>query len=200
MDLLFLNNYVVATDAKKKIAETRLPPAPRGRLRHGDGELSGAGGFLASLGPMEKTFLGLWIVMGALYWLNYRKTENLLLAYLKVGALFGFVYGTMKGMDWLSHDVPANERIVFFQAQPTESGHRVPQLAYAFEVFAGVIVLMICWYARKKVTTVCSLVLSSWDRGHWYVLPVLFVLVTIGLVLVAAAASPVLSPFIYTLF
>ena len=46
----------------------------------------------------------------------------------------------------------------------------------------------------------CCLILSSSDRGHWYVLPVLVVLVTIGLVLVAAAASPVLSPFIYTLF
>jgi hypothetical protein len=151
-------------------------------------------------GTMEKIFLVLWLVLGTLYWLNYRKTENFVLALLKVGALFGFVYGTMKGFDWLAHRVPANERIVFFIDQPTESGFRVPQLAYAMEVFGGVILLMIAWYARKKVTTVGSLILSTWDRGHWYMLPVLFVLVTIGLVLVAAAASPVLSPFIYTLF
>jgi hypothetical protein len=162
--------------------------------------LSGAEGMLAHLGSMEKVFLCLWLVMGPLYWLNYRKTENFALALLKVGALFGFVFGTMKGFDWLGHEVPANERIVFFIDQPTVAGERVPQLADAFHWFAGGIVLLIIWYARKKVTTVCSLVLSAWDRGHWYVLPVLFVLVTIGLVLVAAAASPVLSPFIYTLF
>lgn len=161
--------------------------------------MSGAEPFW-TFGTMEKVFLGLWIVMGTLYALNYRKTENPLLAFLEVGALFGFVYSTMKGFDWLAHDVPASERIVFFTDKPTTSGHRVPQLAYAMEVFGGIVVLMIIWYARKKITTVGSLVLSAWDRGHWYVLPVLFVLVTIGLVLVAAAASPVLSPFIYTLF
>jgi len=154
----------------------------------------------AALGTMEIVFLALWAVFGPLYWLNYRKTENFLLALLKVACLFGFVYLTMKGFDWLKHEVPADQRKVFFAEQPTTAGSRVPQLAYAFEVFAVGIVLLIIWYSRKKVGTVCSLVLSAWDRGHWYVLPVLFVLVTIGLVLVAAAASPVLSPFIYTLF
>ena len=155
---------------------------------------------MAAFGTLEIVFLSLWGVFGPLYWLNYRKTEKLALALLKVAGLFGFVYAVMKGMDWLAHDVPANERTVFFIDQPTEHGARVPQLAYAFEVFAVCIVVLIAWYARKKVSTVGSLILSSWDRGHWYVLPVLFVLVTIGLVLVAAAASPVLSPFIYTLF
>jgi hypothetical protein len=162
--------------------------------------LSAVSAWLAQLGTLEKVFLGLWLVMGPLYWLSYRKTENLLLALLKVGALFGFVYATMKGFEWLGHEVPAEERIVFFVDPPTVAGERVYQLADAFHWFAGGIVLLIAWYARKKVGTVCSLVLSTWDRGHWYVLPVLFVLVTIGLVLVAAAASPVLSPFIYTLF
>ena len=157
-------------------------------------------GALAQFGTLEKVFLALWAVFGPLYWLNYRKSENLALALLKVAALFGFVYATMKGFDWLGHEVPAEERIVFFIDPPTVSGARVPQLANAFTWFAVGIVLLICWYARKKVGTVCALIVSAWDRGHWYVLPVLFVLVTIGLVLVAAAASPVLSPFIYTLF
>lgn len=156
--------------------------------------------FLAQLGTLEKVFIGLWLVMGALYWVNYRQTENILLAYLKVGALFLFVYGTMWGMRWLGQEVPADQRIVFFVEPRTEAGERVFQLADAFHWFAGGIILLIIWYARKKVSTVGALMLSSWDRGHWYVLPVLFVLVTIGLVLVAAAASPVLSPFIYTLF
>ena len=154
----------------------------------------------AALGTLEIVFLTLWGVFGPLYWLNYRKTENFLLALLKVAGLFGFVYLTMKGFDWLGHEVPADQRHVFFIDQPTTAGPRVPQLADAFTWFAVGIVLLIVWYARKKVGTVGALILSAWDRGHWYVLPVLFVLVTIGLVLVAAAASPVLSPFSYTLF
>jgi hypothetical protein len=154
----------------------------------------------AALGTLEIVFLALWGLFGPLYWLNYRKTENLLLALLKVACLFGFVYATMKGFDWLAHEVPADQRLVLFIEQPTEFGPRVPQLSKAFFWFAIFIVAMIAWYARKKVGTVGALILSVWDRGHWYVLPVLFVLLTIGLALVAAAASPVLSPFIYTLF
>ena len=155
---------------------------------------------MAAVGTLEIVFLALWGVFGPLYWLNYRKTENFLLALLKVACLFGFVYGVMKGFDWLAAEVPAEQRIVFWGEKPTVAGARVPVLAYAFETFAVVLLVLIAWYSRKKVSTVGSLILSSWDRGHWYVLPVLFVLVTIGLVLVAAAASPVLSPFIYTLF
>jgi hypothetical protein len=149
---------------------------------------------------METVFLVLWAVFGTLYWVNYRRTENLPGALLKVAGLFGFVWAVMKGFDWLAHEVPASERIVFWGEQPVADGPRVPALASAFYWFAALLVVMIAWYARKKVGTVCSLMLSTWDRGHWYVLPVLFVLMTIGLVLVAAAASPVLSPFIYTLF
>ena len=90
--------------------------------------------------------------------------------------------------------------IVFFEAQPTESGHRVPQLAYAFEVFAVVIVLMICWYARKSLPRSARSCSRRGTAGTGTCCRCSFVLVTIGLVLVAAAASPVLSPFIYTLF
>jgi hypothetical protein len=155
---------------------------------------------LSAFGTMEKVFLALWAVFGTLYWVNYRRTENLAGALLKVAGLFGFVWAVMKGFDWLAQDVPASERVVFWGEQPVADGPRVPVLANAFYWFATLLVVMIAWYARKKVGTVCSLMLSTWDRGHWYVLPVLFVLMTIGLVLVAAAASPVLSPFIYTLF
>jgi hypothetical protein len=155
---------------------------------------------LESLGTLEKVFLTLWVVFGTLYWLNYRKSENPLGALLKVGALLGFVWAVMKGFDWLGHTVPPAEAIVFWGPEPAVEGPRIPQLQHAFTGFVVLLLVMIAWYARKKVGTVCALMLSTWDRGHWYVLPVLFVLMTIGLVLVAAAASPVLSPFIYTLF
>ncbi|MHC5211192.1 MAG: DUF5989 family protein [Planctomycetota bacterium] len=155
---------------------------------------------LDSLGTLEIVFLSLWAVFGTLYWLNYRKTENPLGALLKVACLLGFVWAVMKGFDWLAHPVPPEQAYVFWGDEPTEVGPRVPLLADAFMWFAIFLVALVCWYARKKVGTVAALMLSTWDRGHWYVLPVLFVLMTIGLVLVAAAASPVLSPFIYTLF
>ena len=73
-------------------------------------------------------------------------------------------------------------------------------MADAFTWFVVALLLLVTWYARDKFTTVAALMLSTWDRGNWYLLPVLFVLMTVGLLLVAAAASPVLSPFIYTLF
>jgi len=37
-------------------------------------------------------------------------------------------------------------------------------------------------------------------RGHWYLMPLLVVLLTIGSLLVVAASSPLIAPFIYTLF
>jgi len=81
-----------------------------------------------------------------------------------------------------------------------EAGPRVPLLAYGFEIFVAVLIVLVIWHARRKFTTVGALILSAWDRGHWYMLPAIFILMTVGLLLVAAAASPVLSPFIYTLF
>jgi len=155
-----------------------------------------------ALGTMEIIFLSLWGVFSLLYWVYYRKSENVLGALLKVGALFGFVYATMKFFDWIGNDVPADKVVTFWGllSPATESGPRIPYMDMAFTGFVIALLVLVAWYARRKFTTVCSLMLSAWDRGHWYMLPVIFILVTIGLVLVAAAASPVLSPFIYTLF
>jgi hypothetical protein len=148
---------------------------------------------------MEIIFLSLWAVMSVLYWRTYVKDENILTSALKVAGLLGFVYGVMKGFDWLQAPVPAEE-VITFGEPATEAGPRVPWLANGLMWFVVAILLMVAWYARNKFTTVASLMLSTWDRGNWYMLPMLFVLMTIGLLLVAAAASPVLSPFIYTLF
>ncbi len=149
---------------------------------------------------MEAVFLSLWGVFSVLFWANYRKEEQLLGAMAKVAGLFGFVYLTMKGFDWLAHTVPAADRIVLFSEAPTVDGPRMPEFANAFTWFVVGLLVLVAWYARKKAGTVVALIVSAWDRGHWYMLPVIFVLMTVGLVLVAAAASPVLSPFIYTLF
>jgi hypothetical protein len=107
----------------------------------------------------------------------------------------------IRGFDWLEAPVSPDQAITFgISAVPTEIGPRVPLLADGLTWFVVVILLLVVWYARGKFSTVGALILSTWDRGHWYMLPVIFVLMTVGLLLVAAAASPVLSPFIYTLF
>jgi len=158
---------------------------------------------LADLGLMEKVFLSLWLGLSVLYWLYYRTSENPLGALLKVGALFGFVYLTMKGVDWLAHEVPAAEVITLgLTERPPEGSFapRIPALANAGFYLVLALLAMVVWYGRHKFSTIGSLILSTWDRGHWYMLPVVFILLTIGLLLVAAAASPVLSPFIYTIF
>ena len=154
-------------------------------------------------GTREWVFLTLWLVFTCLYWLNYRKDENPLLAALKVGGLLLFIYGFMALFDWIEAEVPREQAITFGLPFPALEGthtHRIPLLSDALLWFVVVLLLMVLWYARKKISTVGALVLSTWDRGHWYMLPVIFIMLTIGLLLVAAAASPVLSPFIYTLF
>jgi hypothetical protein len=154
-------------------------------------------------GPRETVFAVLFVVMSLLYWLNYRRDESLPGSALKVLGLLTFVYSTMRLMDWIQAKVPVEQTIRFGLSWPAVTGPvapRIPLLADIFFWFVIVLLLAVLWYARRKITTVGALVLSTWDRGHWYMLPVIFIMLTLGLLLVAAAASPVLSPFIYTLF
>jgi hypothetical protein len=51
-----------------------------------------------------------------------------------------------------------------------------------------------------RLGTVLELLRSFVLRGHWYLLPVVVVLLSIGSLLVVAASSPFIAPFIYTLF
>jgi Family of unknown function (DUF5989) len=154
-------------------------------------------------GTREWVFLALWLLFSLLYWLNYRRDENPAGAALKVAGLLLFIYGFMALFDWIAEEVPADQVITFGLSWPAVTGAvapRIPLLEDILLLFVIVLLVLVAWYARKKVGTVGALVLSTWDRGHWYMLPVIFIMLTIGLLLVAAAASPVLSPFIYTLF
>ena len=154
----------------------------------------------ALLGTKEIVFLALFGVIGPLYWASYRRLENIASALAKVAGLLLFVYLVISGFDWLAAKVPPGQAIMLFGDPPIAEGPRVPQLANAFTWFVWALLALVAWYSRGKFATVAALVLSAWDRGHWYMMPVIFVLLTVGLLLVAAAASPVLSPFIYTLF
>jgi hypothetical protein len=155
----------------------------------------------STLATLDIVFLTLWVVLGLAYWTTYKKTENIVASLCKVAGLLFFVYLVIRGFDWLDAEVSPEEAITFgFGEVPTAIGPRVPMFADAITWFVTGLLLLVVWYARGKFSTVGALILSAWDRGHWYMLPVIFVLMTVGLLLVAAAAAPVLSPFIYTLF
>ncbi len=156
----------------------------------------------SALGTMEFIFLGLWLLFTSLYWSAYKKQENLPMSAVKVGLLLGFVYSVIRVFDWMQEAVPAEEVLTLWGllSAAEVGGSRVPFMGSAFTYFVVGILVLVAWHSRRKFATVGGVVLSAWDRGHWYMLPVIFILMTVGLLLVAAAASPVLSPFIYTLF
>jgi hypothetical protein len=70
-------------------------------------------------------------------------------------------------------------------------------------VLVAVILTILGFVAYKlgdRLGTAAELLKAFTLRGHWYLMPLLAVLVTIGSLLVVAASSPLVAPFIYTLF
>ncbi len=154
-----------------------------------------------ALGTLEQVFIGLWIVMSILYWLNHKKQENPVGSVVKVGLLLTFIYSIIALARWATFKVPGSEALTWgIISQPTEESVRAPVLYYIMMGLAVVVIGLVIKHAIGKVSTVGAVILSTWDRGNWFLLPCVFIMLTIGLLLAAAAASPVLSPFIYTLF
>jgi hypothetical protein len=52
----------------------------------------------------------------------------------------------------------------------------------------------------NRLGTIAELLKAFIGRGHWYLMPLVTVLLTVGSLLVVAASSPLVAPFIYTLF
>ncbi|MEM6568003.1 MAG: DUF5989 family protein [Planctomycetota bacterium] len=126
-------------------------------------------------------FLGLWGALGTLYARTY-KDENAGAAYAKVGALLGVVFATALGVTWL---VGA-----------------LPPAAGRFVLVGLVLALLgfVLYKLGERVGTIGELLKAFTLRGHWYLMPLLSVLLTVGSLLVVAASSPLVAPFIYTLF
>ncbi len=155
----------------------------------------------SQLGLLEWIFLCGWGLFSVLYWRTYIREESIFGSTAKVGLLFLFVYAIFWVFDWVGLIVPPEEAMTLgiFEV-PLIDGPRVPLVAAMVPWLVLLLVGLVIWSARGKFSVAFSLILSAWDRGHWYMLPVIFILMTIGLLLAAAAASPILSPFIYTLF
>jgi hypothetical protein len=128
-----------------------------------------------------KLYLGLLAVLSILYWTTYPK-ENRALASLKIAALLGLVFGIFLGLIALQ---------------------QVLSPAAARWLVGGFVVLVlgfVGWKLGRRTGTIAELLSAFVRRGHWYLMPLVVVLVTIGSLLVVAASSPLVAPFIYTLF
>ncbi|MFG0319769.1 MAG: DUF5989 family protein [Planctomycetota bacterium JB042] len=123
----------------------------------------------------------LWLLLGFLFCRSYPH-ENPALAFVKVGLLIGLVVGILKGVTLLSDALP-----------PSIGAWVFPLLAVGILVFVLVKV-------GKQLDTIKELYGTFLRRGHWYILPMLVVMLSIGMLLVVAASSPFVAPFIYTLF
>lgn len=123
----------------------------------------------------------LWAVLGVSYVVSYRDEQGFL-AFLKVGALIWVVVGLIALINWLVHVLPHG------------SGNLVLGL-----IILGILGFLI-WKLRKRGGLVWELYSDFTNRGHWYMMPLLAVMLAIGSLLIVAASSPFVAPFIYTLF
>jgi lysophospholipase L1-like esterase len=126
-------------------------------------------------------FAALWLALGSLYAASYRD-EPAWRAFLQVGALLALVFTIAMGGSRLIGLLPLNIAAAVFVL-----------------VGGGLLIFVLCKLGRRIATTL-ELLLSFTRRGHWYLLPLVAVLLSIGSLLVVAASSPLVAPFIYTLF
>jgi len=126
-------------------------------------------------------WLALTAALGTIYSRLYRD-ESALRAYTQVGLLVGIVIGMAIGGSRLVAAIP-----------PPWSMLLVLALIAALVTFVLV-------KLGPRLSTAMELLGAFTRRGHWYLMPLVVILVTIGSLLVVAASSPLVAPFIYTLF
>ena len=126
-------------------------------------------------------FAALWTVLGTAYCTTYPK-EPRLKSVLSVGGMLAAVFTIVLGGGALVKLIPHTW---------------APWIVGVFVV--GVLGFVIFKLGRR-VGTILELMGSFTKRGHWYLMPLVVVLLTIGSLLVVAASSPLIAPFIYTLF
>ena len=128
-----------------------------------------------------KLYLGLWAGLSALYLGTYRD-EAKWMPPIKIALLLGAVFAIFIGIMKLQDVLP-----------PPYGGY----LPLAFLV---VILGFVAWKLGNRLSTISELIGAFIRRGHWYLMPLVVVLLSIGSLLVVAASSPLVAPFIYTLF
>ena len=126
-------------------------------------------------------YLALTFLLGTLYSRTYTE-ESAASAYVRVALLLAVVFATAIGVGTLVGSLsPTAGRIVLM----------------------GLVIALLTFVAYKlgdRIGTILELLTAFALRGHWYLMPLLSVLLTVGSLLVVAASSPLVAPFIYTLF
>lgn len=126
-------------------------------------------------------YLGLTLLFGTLYSRSYAE-ESAASVYVRVALLLAVVFATAIGVGALVESLaPTTGRIVLL----------------------GLVIALLTFVAYKlgdRIGTIVELLAAFALRGHWYLMPLLSVLLTVGSLLVVAASSPLVAPFIYTLF
>jgi len=126
-------------------------------------------------------YLGLVAVLGTLYARTYKDVATWK-AFAIVAAMLGLVFTIAVGGGYLV-------------------GEMNPAWSQLFLIaFVLTIVLFVLFKLGRRLGTIAELLLAFTRRGHWYLMPLVVILLTIGSLLVVAASSPLVAPFIYTLF
>jgi hypothetical protein len=126
-------------------------------------------------------FAALWAVLGTVFVVNYPK-EPKGVSFLGVGGMLTLVFTMILGGGALMRQLPPS---------------------WGLPIGIGVVVLIlgfVAWKLGRRLGTIIELLRAFTLRGHWYLMPLVVVLLTIGSLLVVAASSPLIAPFIYTLF
>lgn len=123
----------------------------------------------------------LWAVLTALYLATYRD-EPRWRPPVAIAGLLGTIFGLVLGFQALLRAVPP-----------------LVGRALGIAVVLGILGF-VAYKLGRRVGTILELFRAFIRRGHWYLMPLVVVLLTIGSLLVVAASSPLVAPFIYTLF
>lgn len=127
-------------------------------------------------------YVGLLLVLGGIYSFTYRKTDPFPMGFVKVAALLGVVFFiAVGGMSLLGGMSPETSSVI---------------LLLVILAILG----FVLYKLGDRVGTISELLVAFIGRGHWYLMPLVTILLTIGSLLVVAASSPLVAPFIYTLF
>jgi lysophospholipase L1-like esterase len=124
---------------------------------------------------------GLWLVLSVIYGATYPKAPKVQ-GFLVVGVMLSLVTAIFLGVAKLTELVPAQYK------------------AWILVGFLALVVGFVIFKLGARILTVTELIKAFIGRGHWYLMPLVVVLLTIGSLLVVAASSPFVAPFIYTLF
>ncbi len=135
----------------------------------------------AGMPTWMRVFLGLWVVLTTIYFGTYTD-EPKWQPPLKVGGMLALIFTIVLGGEQVLAMVPPAiaQKVV---------------LAFVLWLFC-----FILYKLRLKIPTIFELLKAFTMRGHWYLMPLVVVLLSIGSLLVVAASSPLVAPFIYTLF